>query len=89
MDIKVFEETINERINDDLEFFQRLVDEGVYIDERSTILEDKLDYVKLFLINAKNQQNHFYLGISTKLEKIESIKLELGKIQKVLSQSLE
>ncbi|NHJ24742.1 MAG: hypothetical protein EAX89_09215, partial [Candidatus Lokiarchaeota archaeon] len=36
MDIKTFEETISGKINDDLEFFQRLVDEGVDINERST-----------------------------------------------------
>jgi GTPase SAR1 family protein len=87
MDIKTFEETISNRINDDLEFFQRLTDENVNINERSTILEDKIDYVKVFLINTKDQQNFFYLGTSTKLMNLEKIKGEFNKIQTVLYQS--
>ncbi len=87
MDIKTFEETISGRINDDLEFFQRLVDEGVDINERSTIFEDKIDYVKLILVNTKEQQNFFYLGISTKLMNLEKIKKGFSKIQTILNQS--
>lgn len=87
MDIKTFEETISGKINDDLEFFQRLVDEGVDINERSTIFEDKIDYVKVILVNTEEQQNFFYLGISTKLMNLEKIKKGFSKIQTILNQS--
>ena len=87
MDIREFEDKISHKINEDLEFFQRLKDEKVVIDDRITISEDKADYVKKYSITSGNKESLFYLGVSTTISNINEIKIELEKIRNVLNNS--
>ncbi len=84
MDIRAFEEKISNRINEDLEFFQRLKDEDVKIDDRVALSEDRTEYVKRYSIISGNIENTFYIGISTPTSKINEIKIELEKFRKIL-----
>lgn len=84
MDIRAFEEKISNRINEDLEFFQRLKDEDVKIDDRVALSEDRTEYVKRYSIISGNIENTFYIGISAPTSKINEIKIELEKFRKVL-----
>ena len=88
LDLKAFEETISSIINVNLEFFQRLEDEGVNVKERSTILGNEIDYVREYQINVGNQLNIFFLGIKAPLPKIDQIKSEFTKFQAILNNSL-
>ena len=84
MDIREFEEKISHRISEDLEFFQRLKDENVNIDDRIAFSKDKTDYVKKFSILSENKDNTFYIGISTTVSNINEIKIELEKLRNIL-----
>ena len=84
MDIRAFEEKISNKINEDLEFFQRLKDEDVKIDDRVALSEDRTEYVKRYSIISGNIENTFYLGISAPTSKINEIKIELEKFRKIL-----
>jgi len=85
MDIRAFEEKISSRINEDLEFFQRLKDEDVKIDDRVALSEDRTEYVKRYsIISGKNIENTFYVGISAPTSKINEIKIELEKFRKII-----
>ncbi len=84
MDIRAFEEKISSKINDDLEFFQRLKDEDVKIDDRVALSEDTTEYVKRYSIISGNIENTFYVGISAPTSKINEIKIELEKFRKIL-----
>lgn len=75
-----FQETISSKINDDLEFFQRLADEKVNIEERLSFSGDSSQYVKKFEVG----NNIFYVGISAPPEKINDIKEELDSFQSQL-----
>ncbi|MFX1410351.1 MAG: ADP-ribosylation factor-like protein [Promethearchaeota archaeon] len=81
MDTREFEEIITSKINDHLEFFQRLEDEEVKIDERVTFSEEYTEYVKKFDILINNKVNTFYIGISTPLKNIIKLKKELEKFK--------
>ena len=87
MDIREFEEKIGRRISEDLEFFQRLKDENVNIDDRIAFSKDKADYVKKFSITSENKENIFYIGVSTTINNINEIKIELEKLKNVLQTS--
>jgi len=87
MDIRAFEDKISNRINEDLEFFQRLKDEDVKIDDRVALSEDRTEYVKRYSIISGNIENTFYIGISAPTSKINEIKIELEKFRKVLLSS--
>ncbi len=84
MDIRDFEEIITNKINDHLEFFQRLGDHDVNIDERMTFSKENTEYVKKFDISIGNEITTFYLGISTPLRKILELKKEVDKLEIIL-----
>ena len=84
MDTRAFEEIISTKINDDLEFFQRLKDDNVNIDDRVSISEEKTEYVKMFLVSSKEGENIFYIEVSMPANMINEIKIELEKFQKIL-----
>ena len=77
MDVRDFEEAISNKISDDLEFFQRLADNQVDIDEKLSLVGDSMEYVKKFNIELKNKLNFFYLGISVPLKRIDKMKEEI------------
>jgi small GTP-binding protein len=77
MDPRDFEEIISNRINEDLEFFQRLTDNQVVIDERLSFINDHIEYVKKFDINSSNGKLIFYLGLSVSFKNIKEIKSNL------------
>jgi len=87
MDIREFEAKISHKISEDLEFFQRLKDENVTIDDRLAFSKDKIDYVKKFSIISENKDNIFYIGVSTTPNNINEIKTELEKLRSVLQMS--
>ncbi|MHA1194236.1 MAG: ADP-ribosylation factor-like protein [Promethearchaeota archaeon] len=84
MDTRAFEEIISTKINDDLEFFQRLKDDNVNIDDRVSISEDKTEYVKMFLVSSRETDNIFYIEVSMPANMINEIKIELENFQKIL-----
>ncbi|NVM18250.1 MAG: 50S ribosome-binding GTPase [Candidatus Lokiarchaeota archaeon] len=87
MDIREFEAKISSKISEDLEFFQRLKDEDVNIDDRIALSKDKTDYVKKFSILSENKDNTFYIGISATVSNINEIKIELEKLRHILQTS--
>ena len=87
MDIREFEEKIGHKISEDLEFFQRLKDENVNIDDRIAFSKDKTDYVKKFSILSENKDNTFYIGVTTTVSNINEIKIELEKLRNTLQKS--
>lgn len=78
MDTRKFEETISSKISNDLEFFQRLRDNEVNIDERLSLVNENMEYVKKFDINPEVGEDIFYLGISVPLKRIDRMKAELN-----------
>ncbi|NHJ20241.1 MAG: hypothetical protein EAX91_04795 [Candidatus Lokiarchaeota archaeon] len=87
MDIREFEDKISHKISGDLEFFQMLKDENVNIDDRITFSHDKTDYVKKFSILSENMDNTLYIGVSTTVNSINEVKIELEKLSNVLQTS--
>ena len=87
MDIREFEAKITRKISEDLEFFQRLKDESVNIDDRIAFSKGKTDYVKKFSILSENKDNIFYVGVSTTMNSISEIKIELEKLKNVIQTS--
>ena len=87
MDIREFEEKIGHKISEDFEFFQRLKDENVNIDDRIAFSKDKTDYVKKFSILSENKDNTFYIGVSTTVTNINEIKIELEKLKITIQKS--
>ncbi len=79
MDSRDFEELISNKINEDLEFFQRLTDNQVAIDERLSFVKENIEYVKKYEIQLQNGRNIFYLGISVPFKSINEMKVELNK----------
>jgi small GTP-binding protein len=79
MDSRDFEEIISNKINEDLEFFQRLTDNKVDIDERLSFVNDNIEYVKKYNIELKNGKNEFYLGLSVPFKSLNDMKVELQK----------
>lgn len=84
MDSRDFEEIISNKINEDLEFFQRLADNQVAIDERLSFVKDNIEYVKKYDIQLQNGKNIFYLGISVPFKSINEMKVELKKFHNQL-----
>ncbi|MFX1256453.1 MAG: ADP-ribosylation factor-like protein [Promethearchaeota archaeon] len=84
MDPRDFQEIISSKISDNLEFFQRLADNEVNIDERLTLHSDTMEYVKKYNVEFEERINVFYLSISVPLDKIKEMKAELEKIQNLL-----
>lgn len=87
MDTRDFEEIITNKINDNLEFFQRLTDNQVEMDERLSFFKNNMEFVKKYDINLKNGTNIFYLGISVPLRSIIGMKIELEKFRTHLKSS--
>lgn len=87
MDTRDFEEIITNKINDNLEFFQRLTDNQVEMDERLSFFKNNMEFVKKYDINLKNGTNIFYLGISVPLRNIIGMKIELEKFRTHLKSS--
>jgi len=87
MDSRDFDEIISTKISDNLEFFQRLNDDNVEIDDRLTISQDAADYVKRYSILLDNENHFFYLGINTPLDKLNEIKLKLAEFKNILESS--
>ena len=81
MDARDFEELISNKISDDLEFFQRLADNKVDIEERLSLVGDNMEYVKKYGVEIENGVNIFYLGISVPLKRIDKMKEELETIK--------
>lgn len=84
LDTKDFDELISKKISEDLEFFQRLNDEKVKIDERLTFFKDRSEYVKKFEVSSEKGINLFFLSTSTHLKNINDLKVELEIFQKYL-----
>ncbi|MFX1274891.1 MAG: ADP-ribosylation factor-like protein [Promethearchaeota archaeon] len=72
------------RVNESLEFFQRLVDEDVKLDEKLTFSEERTEYVRKYDIDDENGKITFYLGICAPVKNLDSIKLELNDFQEAL-----
>ncbi|TFF96307.1 MAG: GTP-binding protein [Promethearchaeota archaeon] len=84
LDTRGFQEHISKKVNEDLEFFQRLKDEQVAMNERITFSKDKTEYVKKYTIHSQEDAVVFYLGISTPPKKIHKIQDDLEHVQKAL-----
>ena len=89
MDSRDFEEIISNKINEDLEFFQRLADNQVAIDERLSFVKDNIEYVKKYDIQLQNGKNIFYLGISVPFKSINEMKVELKKFHNQLKSTFK
>lgn len=89
MDSREFEEQIFSRINDNLEFFQRLVDEKVDINERLSFCKNSTEYVKRYELKSQNGSNIFYLEVSAPPKKLNEVKSELSAIENDLENILK
>ena len=72
------------RINESLEFFQRLSDEEVNIDEKLAFSEERSEYVKKYDIPSEKGVEEYYLGICAPSKNIEQIKKEVAEFQEYL-----
>ncbi len=81
MNMREFNEAIYSKISDDLEFFQRLADEKVHIDERLTFSKNSTEYVKKYDVHTANGLNRFYIGVSAPPKKIQALKVELDALK--------
>ncbi|MFX0074450.1 MAG: ADP-ribosylation factor-like protein [Candidatus Hermodarchaeota archaeon] len=84
MDIREFENKISHKISEDLEFFQRLKDDNVDIDDRIVYSSDRTDYVKQFSMTTENKKNTLYIGVSTSVSSINEIKSEIEKLKGIM-----
>jgi small GTP-binding protein len=84
MDTREFEELISSKISDDLEFFQRLKNDQLKIDDRVTITKGKVEYVKMIPLLLSQSKILFYVGVSMNNNMINEIKVEIEKFQKLL-----
>ena len=84
LDTLTFEQAISSKINDDLEFFQRLKDENVDIDERTTIIESMIDYVKKYQFSYEDKENIVYLATNTPSQNLNEIQAGYIEIHKTL-----
>ena len=73
------------RINESLEFFQRISDEDVEIDEKVTFSEERTEYIKKYDIPYEKGVSEFYLGICAPSNNVETIKKELEAFQEFLT----
>ena len=89
MDSKNFEESISDKINDNLEFFQKLSDNQVNIDERLSLVKDNIEYVKKIKVEMEKGTIQFYLGVSVPIKKIEKIKIEVDSFKNDLKSSFK
>lgn len=89
MDSKNFEESISDKINDNLEFFQKLSDNQVNIDERLSLVKDNIEYVKKIKVEMEKGSIKFYLGVSVPIKKIEKIKIEVDSFKNDLKSSFK
>jgi len=89
MDSKNFEESISDKINDNLEFFQKLSDNQVNIDERLSLVKDNIEYVKKIKVEMEKGSIKFYLGVSVPIKKIEKIKTEVDSFKNDLKSSFK
>ena len=85
MGTREFEELISDKISDDLEFFQRLKDDQLKIDDRVTITGGKVEYVKMNPLLLKHNKVLFYIGVSMNNNIINEIKIELEQFQNLLN----
>ena len=83
LDFRDFDKKIC-RINESLEFFQRISDEEVEIDEKLTFSEERSEYVKKYGIPSETGVSEYYLGICAPSNKVDTIKKELAEFQKYL-----
>ncbi len=88
MDSREFEEKISNKLNDDLEFFQRIKDEKVDISDRTVFSNAKTFYVRKFLVEIETVENVFYVGISALRNNFSAIKNELNDFQSILLRNL-
>jgi len=72
------------RINESLEFFQRISDEDVEIDEKVTFSEERTEFVKKYDVPSDKGVSEFYLGICAPSNNVETIKKELEAFQEFL-----
>ena len=77
MDTRDFQQLISDQMNEDLEFFQRLSDEEVHMDERITFNDEMVQYVKRYELTTDNGPISLYIGISTDSDRINHAKLKL------------
>jgi len=85
MDTREFDELISNKISDDLEFFQRLKDDQLKIDDRVTIAGGKVEYVKMIPLFSNQTKIMFYIGVNMNNNMINEIKVELKQFQELLS----
>ncbi|MFO8019437.1 MAG: ADP-ribosylation factor-like protein [Promethearchaeia archaeon] len=81
MDPWEFQKQISSKMNENLEFFQRLTDEDVGIDERLICSDNTAQYVKKYTIEKEHGSIILYLEVSTYSDNLKPIKAELDKIQ--------
>ena len=72
------------RVSDSLEFFQRLTDENVEVNEKFAFSENRTEYVRKFEINSQNGKNEFFLGVCAPAKTINPIKFEMEKFEEDL-----
>ncbi|MGV9204891.1 MAG: ADP-ribosylation factor-like protein [Promethearchaeia archaeon] len=76
-----FQKQISSKMNENLEFFQRLTDEEVQIDERLTFSDNIAQYVKKYQLQKENGPLTLYVEVSTPADNLKEIKAELGNMQ--------
>jgi len=79
-----FDQIISNKINEDLEFFKRLDDEKVNIDERLTFTRESSEYVKRVKLISEDGKIIVYLGISAPPKKINELKGRVLSFQEEL-----
>ncbi|TFF88055.1 MAG: hypothetical protein EU548_09375 [Promethearchaeota archaeon] len=88
LDPKYFEREIGSRIDSNLEFFQRLVDEEVQMNERLVLMDKNFEYVKKFQLLIENQPRKFYCATFGPQERLEEVKKGISSLDTLLKETL-
>ncbi|MBD3255588.1 MAG: hypothetical protein GF383_10880 [Candidatus Lokiarchaeota archaeon] len=88
MDNREFDDLIGSKVSNDLEFFQRLNDNKVNIDERISIVDENMEYVKKYEVKIDSSKNTFYLRLTLPIEMVHEMKKNANSFHKILSSFL-
>jgi small GTP-binding protein len=88
LDPKKFEEKIRNRIDNNLEFFQRLKDEEVQMNERLVLLDEHFEFMKRFHYSINSNSLDLYIGTFGSQKKLNEIKDEVNKFKSILKETI-
>jgi hypothetical protein len=88
LDPKKFESKIRNRIDNNLEFFQRLKDEEVQMNERLVLFDDHFEFMKRFHYSINFNSLDLYVGTFGSQKKLNEIKDGVNNFESILKETI-